>query len=148
MRTLLVITSLTALSGCMTIEQLPMAGTAQVFDAACMSKMTPFEVQQAALQELSRRGLTCREVAMQMLQIRMGNPPPAYVPLQPYVVPTQRPSYTPAPQGITATLMGQQSITSAAGAAAYLCQYRTGIGTSSIVRLASEGPCPPTTNLR
>jgi hypothetical protein len=147
MKHALLLTTL-ALGGCMTIEQLPTAGTAQVFDAACMSKTTPFEVQQAALQELTRRGLTCREVAMQMLQIRMGNPPaPVYVPA-PYVMPTQQPNYTPAPQGIYATLMGQQPTTSASGQAAYICQYRTGIGMSSVVRLASEGPCPPTTTLR
>ena len=136
------------LSGCMTVEKLPTASTYDVFDTACMSKTAAANLQQAAMQELTRRGLTCREVAIQVLQIRLGNPPPAYIPQQPYVMQAP-PAYTPpAAQGVHATLMGQQPTTSASGQAAYVCQYRTGIGMSSIVRLASDGPCPPTTTLR
>lgn len=137
------------LSGCMTMDKLPTASTYDVFDTACMSKTASFELQQAALRELTARGLTCREVAMQVLQIRMANPMPPPVPLAPYVMPTQQPRLGQPPQVTThGTLMGQRPTTSASGQAAYACQYRTSTGTTQIIQIASEGPCPPTANLR
>lgn len=142
------------LTGCMTIDKLPTAGTYDVFDAACMSKTASFELQQAALKELTARGLTCREVAMQVLQIRAANPQvfapaPAYQQQLPYVMPTQQPQHrTPEPMTTHGTLMGQRPTTSASGQAAYVCQYRTGTGTAQIIQIAADGPCAPTANLR
>lgn len=134
------------LSGCMTIDKLPTASTYDVFDAACMSKATSFEVQQAALQELTRRGHTCRSVAAQVLQIRAANPQ-VFTPMQPYFTPTQPPAQPQQIQGVHATLVGQSPTSSPSGQA-YMCQYRTGTGLWQVVRPVAEGPCPPTANLR
>lgn len=142
-----------ALTGCMTMEKLPTASTYDVFDTACMSKTANFELQQAALKELTARGLTCREVAMQVLQIRAANPqvfaPAPVYQQKPYVMPTQQPQFR-APQPVTThgTLARQQPTTSAAGQAAYVCEYQTGVGISRVLQIASDGPCPPTANLR
>lgn len=139
------------LSGCMTIEKLPTASTYDVFEAACMSKATSFEVQQAALQELTRRGHTCRDVAAQVLQIRAANPQ-VFAPVQtyqqqPYFTPTQPSAQVQQPQGVHATLVGQSPTSSPTGQA-YMCQYRTGTGLWQVVRPVADGPCPPTANLR
>lgn len=145
---------LAALTGCMTIDKLPSAGTYDVFDTACMSKTASFELQQAALRELTARGLTCREVATQVLQIRAANPQvytpaPAYQQQMPYVIPTQQqPLQAPAPVTAHGTLMRQQATTSAAGQAAYVCEYRSALGVSRVLQIAADGPCPPSANLR
>lgn len=142
-----------ALAGCMTIDKLPTAGTYDVFDTACMSKTANFELQQAALKELSARGLTCREAAMQVLQIRAANPrvfaPAPTFQQQPYVMPTQQPMpRAPEPTTAHGTLIAQRPTTSASGQAAYVCQYRTSTGMAQTIQIASEGPCPPTASLR
>lgn len=138
------------LAGCMTLDKLPTARTYDVFEAGCMGR-SGSDLQQAALRELTSRGLTCSDVARQVLQIRAANPQ-VYAPVQsyqqqPYVMPTQQ-QYQSQPVTAHGTLVDQQPATSATGASAYMCSYRTGAGFSSVIRPTSDGPCPPSANLR
>ena len=150
------IATMTALSlgGCMTMDQIPTSRTYDVFKAACMSEPVTQEVRQAAMQELTRRGHTCATVAEQVLQIRAANPqvfaPVQPVQQQPYFMPTRPLSADnrrEAPQGVHATL-SSQGFTQGPSGQAYLCQYRTSTGQWQVVRPLTDGPCPPTANLR
>lgn len=148
-----------ALSGCMTLEQVPTAGTDRLFDAACMNpSLYGQEVSRAAMSELFRRNTDCRQLAMMVLQMRQGNPIPAPAPLQPYVMqpppafqssPTfQAPVVPAAPAGVHATLQGSYTTTTVTGQAAYVCRYLAGNRTAEVIRPVANGPCDPTMTLR
>lgn len=136
----------------MTMDQIPTSRTYDVFKAACMSGPVSQEVRQAAMQELARRGHTCATVAEQVLQIRAANPqvfaPVQPVQQQPYFMPMRPAQAAPqAPQGVHATL-SSQGFTQGPSGQAYLCQYRTSTGQWQVIRPLTDGPCPPTVNLR
>lgn len=141
------------LSGCMTLEQVPMAGTDRLFDAACMNpSLYEQEVSRAAMSELHRRNTDCRQLALMILQMRQGNLMPSPAPLQPYVMqppPAYRSPPTPtASTGVHATLQGSYSTTTVSGQAAFACKYVAGYQVAEVIRLMADGPCPPTMMLR
>lgn len=152
---LLLLGTAALLSGCMSLEQVPTAGTDRLFDAACMNPgLYGQEVSRAAMSELYRRNTDCRQLAMMVLQMRQGipMPSPSPAPLQPYVMQPapsyQAPMAPAAPTGVHATLRGSYTTTTVSGQAAYVCQYFTGNQTAEVIRLVAQGPCAPTMILR
>lgn len=158
MRSLIATMTVLSLGGCMTMDQIPTSQTYDVFKAACMSGPVTQEIRQAAMQELTRRGHTCSTVAQQVLQIRAANPqvfaPMQPVQQQPYFMPTRPPSADnrreapPSTMGIVGTLHAQTDTYSVSGQRAFVCTYASTNGMVNVTRIATDGPCPPTVNLR
>lgn len=153
----LLLIAVPVVAGCQTLTpaNIPTASDDQIYEVACLGKPATNEVREMAATELRFRRLTCQGLyeerlqrASAMMQARQFTPNQPPSPLVPYVMPTQN-SQIPN-QGPTAfgTLVSTQRTTSAAGQAAYLCQYRVATGVASVVRPVMDGPCPPTTTLR
>lgn len=135
------------LGGCMSIPDVRSASTDRLVDVCMNPGNYRQETIDNTIQELGRRGVDCRQIAMQKLMMLQGMRPQPVL-QQPYMIPTPQQGYQPAPSGSFGTLIGSTPTTSVSGQSAYFCQYRVGAQTTTVVHLAANGPCPPTANLR